>query len=111
LPVLIDLYRTPEVSRAEGRLHRTPARLVCRLLRVLLARFPDRTFVFAGDSSYGTHEVARFCHRYRDRLTLVSKCHPDANLFTSPPPYAGKGRPRVKGEPPHLPILLQAGRA
>lgn len=106
LPVLIDLYRTPEVSRAEGRLHRTPARLVCRLLRVLLARFPDRTFVFAGDSSYGTHEVARFCHRHRDRLTLVSKCHPDANLFLPPPPYTGVGRPRVKGD--RLPKPRQA---
>ncbi|QEL17157.1 IS701 family transposase [Limnoglobus roseus] len=97
LPVLVDLYRTPEVSAAEGVRHRTPGQLMCRLLRVLLARFPDRTFVFAGDSGYGTHEVARFCHRHRRRLTLVSKLHPDANLFESPPPYAGNGRPRVKG--------------
>lgn len=50
LPVLVDLYRTPEVSRAEGVRHRTPAQLMCRLLRVLLIRFPDRTFVFAGDA-------------------------------------------------------------
>jgi hypothetical protein len=97
LPVLIDLYRPPEVSTAEGRRHKTPARLTCRLLRLLLARFPDRTFVFTGDSGYGTHEVSRFCHRHRGRLTLVSKCHPDINLFDPPPPYAGNGRPRVKG--------------
>jgi DDE superfamily endonuclease len=97
LPVLVDLYRTPEVSKAEGVRHRTPAQLMCRLLRLLLLRFPGRTFVFAGDSSYGTHEVARFCHRHRGRLTLVSKCHPDINLFAPPPPYAGNGRPRVKG--------------
>lgn len=97
LPALVDLYRPPEVSRAEGRRHRTPAQLMCRLLRVLLARFPNRTFVFAGDSGYGTHEVARFCRRHSERLTLVSKCHPDINLFEPPPPYAGKGRPRVKG--------------
>jgi len=97
LPVLVDLYRTPEVSKAEGVRHRTPARLMCRLLRLLLARFPGRAFVFAGDSGYGTHEVARFCHRHRRRLTLVSKCHPDINLFAPPPPYAGNGRPRVKG--------------
>jgi hypothetical protein len=98
LPVLVDLYRTPEVSMAEGVRHRTPAQLMCRLLRVLLIRFPDRAFVFAGDSGYGTHEVARFCHRHRRRLTLVSKFHPDANLFAPPPPYRGNGRPRVKGE-------------
>ena len=98
LPVLVDLYRTPEVSRAEGTRHRTPAGLMCRLLRLLLIRFPGRTFVFTGDSGYGTHEVARFCHLHRGRLTLVSKCHPDINLFALPPPYAGNGRPRVKGE-------------
>lgn len=106
LPVLVDLYRSPEVSRAEGRRHRTPARLLCRLLGLLLRRFPDRRFVLAGDSSYGTHEVARFCHRRRGRLTLVSKLCPDANLFTPPPPYAGNGRPRVKGD--RLPKPRQA---
>ena len=98
LPVLIDLYRSAEDDRARKRPHRTPARIMCGLLRLLLMRFPDRTFVFAGDSGYGTHEVARFCHRRRARLTLVSKLHPDANLFDPPPPYAGKGRPRVKGK-------------
>jgi hypothetical protein len=97
LPVLIDLYRSAEDDRARHRAHRTPARIMCGLLRLLLIRFPDRTFVFAGDSGYGTHEVARFCYRHRSRLTLVSKLHPDANLFDPPPPYSGKGRPRRKG--------------
>lgn len=97
LPVLIDLYRSEEDDRKRNRPHRTPARIMCVLVRVLLIRFPDRTFVFAGDAGYGTHEVTRFAQRHRDRLTLVSKLHPDANLFDPPPPYAGKGRPRVKG--------------
>jgi hypothetical protein len=98
LPILIDLYRTPEVSKAEGVRHRTPAQLMGRLLRLLLIRFPDRTFGFAGDSGLGPHEVARFCHRHRRRLTMVSKCHLDVNLFAPPPRYVGTGRPRVKGE-------------
>jgi hypothetical protein len=98
LPILIDLYRSEEDDRKRNRPHRTPARITCGLLRLLLMRFPSRTFVFTGDSSYGTHEVARFCHRHRDRLTLVSKLHPDANLFDPPPPYAGTGRPRLKGQ-------------
>ena len=97
LPVLVDLYLPPDVSAAAKRRHRTPAQLMCRLLRVMVGRFPERTFVFAGDSGYGTHEVARFCRRHRARLTLVSKLHPDANLFDPPPAYSGKGRPRVKG--------------
>jgi hypothetical protein len=98
LPVRIDLYRSAEDDRKRNRPHRTPARIACVLLRLLLMRFPDRTFVFAGDSGYGTHEVARFCHRHRTRLTLVSKLHPDANLFDPPPPYSGTGRPRIKGD-------------
>jgi hypothetical protein len=97
LPVLIDLYRSEEDDWQRNRPHRTPAQLICRLLRVLLGRFPGRSFVFAGDSSYGTHEVARFCHRHRDRPTLISKLHPAANLFDPPPLYTGKGRPRRKG--------------
>jgi DDE superfamily endonuclease len=99
LPVLVDLYRSEEADRRRGRPHRTPAQLMCRLLRLMLLRFPGRSFVFVGDCGYGTHEVARFCRRHRARLTLVSKLHPDANLFEPPPPYAGQGRPRVKGRP------------
>jgi hypothetical protein len=106
LPVLVDLYRPPDLNRAGGRRHRTPAQLLCRLVRLLLIRSPDRAFVLVGDSSYGTHEVARFCRRHRDRLTLVSKLCPDANLFLPPPAYSGRGRPRVKGD--RLPKPRQA---
>lgn len=98
LPVLIDLYRSAEDDHKRKRPHRTPAQIMCILLRLLLIRFPTRTFVFAGDCGYGTHQVARFCHRHRSRLSLVSKFHPDANLFDPPPPYCGTGRPRVKGK-------------
>jgi DDE superfamily endonuclease len=97
LPVLVALYRSAEDDRKRRRPHRTPAQLMCRLLRLVLIRIPGRRFVFVGDGGYGTHEVARFCHRHRDRLTLVSKLHPDANLYEPPPSYRGKGRPRVKG--------------
>lgn len=97
LPVLVALYRSQADDRRERRRHRTPAQHAIRLLRLVLRWFPDRRFVFVGDSAYGTHEMARFCHRHRDHLTLVSKLHPEANLFEPPPPYAGVGRPRVKG--------------
>jgi hypothetical protein len=106
LPVLVDLYYSEEDNRKRGRPHRTPAQLMCRLLRLLLLQCPQRTFLFVGDSTYGTHEVARFIKRHRHRLTLVSKLHPEANLFEPPPPYMGKGRPRVKGQP--LPKPRQA---
>jgi hypothetical protein len=97
LPVLVDLYRSTAGDEERHRRHRTPAQLMCRLLRAVLMRIPNRRFVFVGDGGYGTHEVARFCRRHRDRLTLASKLHPEANLYEPPPPYAGNGRPRVKG--------------
>jgi hypothetical protein len=97
LPVPVDLYRSPEGDRRRKRPHRTPAQLMCRLLRLMLLRSPGRRFVFVGDAGYGTHELARFCHRHRARLTLVSELHPEANLFEPPPQYSGKGRPPVKG--------------
>jgi DDE superfamily endonuclease len=97
LPVLVDLYRSEHDDRKRRRPHRTPAQLMCRLLRLALLRIPGRRLVFVGDGGYGTHEVARFCHRHRARLALVSKLRPDANLYDPPGPYRGKGRPRVKG--------------
>jgi len=97
LPVLVDLCYSEEDNRKRRRPHRTPAQLVCRLLRLVLLRFPARSFLFVGDAGYGSHEVARFCFRHRGRLALVSKLHPEANLYEPPSPYRGKGRPRVKG--------------
>jgi hypothetical protein len=98
LPVLVALDHSEEGDRGERHQHRTPAQHMIRLLRLMLHWFPYRRFVFVGDSAYGTHEVARFCHHHRNRLGLVSKLHPDANRFEPPSPYAGTGRPRVKGK-------------
>src|SRR5947209_1803397 len=69
---------------------------MCRPLRLLLLRFPGRRLIFVGDAGYGTREVARFRYRRRARLSLVSKLHPEANLFDPPPPHRGNGRPPVK---------------
>jgi hypothetical protein len=98
LPVLVALYHSEKGDRGERHRHHTPAQHLIRLLKLMLHWFPDRRFVFVGDSAYGTHEVARFCHRHHDRLCLISKIHPEANLFEPPSAYNGKGRPRIKGQ-------------
>jgi hypothetical protein len=70
------------------------------LLRIVLRWFPDRPFVFAGDSGYGSHAMALFAHRQHGRLSLVSRFVADANLYDPPPVVVGKkpsGRPRQKG--------------
>lgn len=104
LPILAALYRTPEADKKEGRRHKTQAELARGLMAVLLHWFPQRRFILLGDGGYASHKLASFCHRHRKRLTLVSLCHPKANLYTLPPkkkPATGRnkgGRPRVKGD-------------
>src|SRR5512135_1134843 len=97
LPVLVALYRTPQWSRQHHRRHKTPARLLRQLVAVLVRWSGGRRFVLAGDGGFGSHEMAAFTHRHRRRPTLISRFGPDANLYEPPPPYGGKGRPRVKG--------------
>ena len=97
LPLLVVLYRSPKDNQQRGRRHQTPAALVPWQLRLLLRWLPDRTFLFTGDSGYGSHELAWFAQQQGGRLTLVSRFYADANLYEPPPPYRGKGRPRVKG--------------
>jgi hypothetical protein len=68
-----------------------------RLLRPTLLRIPDRRFVSVAGGGHGTHEVARFCHRHRARLALVSEPRPDANPFGLPPPHKARGGRGAKG--------------
>jgi hypothetical protein len=99
LPVLVALYRSADDNRRAGRAHKTPAQLMELLLWLLLRWFPERSFVFAGDTGYGTHALAAFAQRQGGRLTLVSGFRSDANLYESPPVVVGKrpnGRPRKK---------------
>ena len=100
LPVLVALSRPPEWDRLGGTRHRTPAHLARLLLARLIRWFPERHFIFVGDSGYGTSETARFCRQRHRPLTVVSKFDGDAALYEPPPPRTRRtiGRPRVKGQ-------------
>lgn len=100
LPILVVLYRSREWNQRHGCRHKTPSELMRQMLAVLLHWFPERQFIFAGDGSFGTHQLAHFAHRHRWRLTLVSRFYPDANLYAPPPATRSKrrGRPRKKGK-------------
>jgi hypothetical protein len=99
LPVLVALYRTPELNAQEGRRHKTPAELMQGLLAVWMRWFPGRKSVFAGDGAFCTHKLTRFAQRHRRRLCLVSKFYPDAVLHQLPPRRrkGQKGRNKVRG--------------
>jgi hypothetical protein len=101
LPVLCALYRPAELNRAERRRHKTPIDLARQLTATLIRWFPQRKFIVLGDGGYASHELARFCHRHRRHVTLVSRFHPQANLYEPPPARTARhkkgGRPRIKG--------------
>jgi hypothetical protein len=99
LPALAALYRPKELDEKEGRRHKTTLDLARQLVAVLVHWFPRRKFILLGDGGYASHELARFCHRHRRHVSLVSLLHPRANLYTPPPPRreGQSGRPRVKG--------------
>lgn len=99
LPVLIALYRTPELNAREGRRHKTTAELMQGLLVLWMRWFPERKSAFSGDGACGTHRLARFAWRHRSRLGLVSKFYTDAVLHQLPPHQrqGQKGRNKVRG--------------
>jgi hypothetical protein len=99
LPVLMALYKTEELNKQEGRRHRTPIDLTKGLVAALIRWFPTSRFILLGDGGYASHDLARFAHRHRRHLALVSRFHPDANLHALPPKPSGKkaGRPRKRG--------------
>lgn len=115
LPVLVALYRAPEEDRRRGRPHKTPSELMRLLLRLLLRWFPERQFVFAGDTGFGPHEMAWFAQVHGARLTLVSRFWANANLHEPPPAVRGRrvGRPRKKGDklPSPAEVVATAARA
>jgi len=99
LPVFCALYRPEELNQREGRRHKTPIRLTMQLMATLIHWFPQRRFILVGDGGYASHELARFCWRHRRHVTLVSRFHPEANLYDAPSAQRSPkgGRPRIKG--------------
>jgi len=78
-------------------------------MRLLLAWFPERKFIFVADGDFSSHEMARFARRHRRHLTFVGKFYADAALYALPPVYSGSGRPRVKGAKQPSPQEIVAG--
>jgi DDE superfamily endonuclease len=78
--------RPPEWDRVQGTRQKTPTYLARLLLARLMRWFPERHFIFVGDSGDGTTETARVCRKHGHHLTLVSKFDGDATLYAPPPP-------------------------
>lgn len=98
LPILVALARKQELDQQEQRRHKTPAHLAVGLLAALVHWFPQRRFLALGDWGFGSHELAEFASRHRDRLTVIARCRADTNLYTRPRhPRRTKGGWQQKG--------------
>jgi hypothetical protein len=94
LPVMAALYVPPPRGQATGaQRHKTPALLARQMAATLMHWFPDRRFVPQGDWGFSSHDLALFCHRHADRVTLIGRLRSDANLHALP----GKKRPMGPG--------------
>ena len=90
LLVLTALYKPEELNKQDGRRHRTLIDLAQGRVATLVRWFPTREFILLGDGGYASHDLARFAHRHRRHLTLVSRFHAGANLYAPPPKRKGK---------------------
>jgi len=81
-------------SRKHQVRHKKPAQLARQMIAALLHWFPDRRFILLGDWGFASHDLALFCHRHRDRLTLIARTRSDIRLFSLPPKAASSRRGR-----------------
>jgi DDE superfamily endonuclease len=68
--------------------------LVCQVRRWL----PNRTLIVVGDSTYAALDFLHHCQTLRQSVTVITRLRVDAALYEPAPAYAGKGRPRLKGQ-------------
>lgn len=80
--------------------HKTPPEIMRQLLLQMMHWFPERKFIFAGDSGFSTFEIAQLAHQSSGQLTVVGKFHANACLHAPAPSKSysrNGGRPKVNG--------------
>jgi hypothetical protein len=91
--------RKQQKDPKRGPRHKTPVLMARQMIAALLHWFPDRKFILLGDWGFASHDLALFCHRHRDRVTLVARTRADTTLYAMPPAEKrpGPGRRKRKG--------------
>jgi hypothetical protein len=96
LPFMTVLAPSERWAAKTGRRHKAIADWARQALRLTARWLPGRRVVAVGDGSYGCMQLL---FELRDRLTMVARLHPSAQLFEPPPARkpGTRGRPRVVG--------------
>ena len=103
LPFLSTLLLTPKVSEQLGKRHKKLPQVAGQMISWLRRTLPDQRIKVIGDGSYSVIELGLTAQKRK--VTLIAPLRLDARLFDPPPPYSGRGRPRVVGA--RLPNLAQ----
>jgi hypothetical protein len=112
LPCLVALYRSEKDNKKLGIRHKTPPEIMRQLLLQMMRWFPNRRFIFSGDSGFSTFEISQLAHQASSKLAVVGKFYANANLHAPAPrkTYSSKGgRPKVHGR--KLPSPAQVVKA
>ena len=89
---------SPRQNKAEtpGKTaHRTRPELMLEMLQLAASWFPDRRFLFVGDSLYAGQSVLS---HLPENVDMVGQVFPTGAMYEPAPPYPGCGRRRKKGE-------------
>jgi hypothetical protein len=101
-----ELRKRDESGKLPPR-HKTAALLGRQMIATLMQWFPERRFILLGDWGFSSHDLARFCHRHRRRVSLIGRTRSDMNLYAlAPAKRPGPGRRPRKGA--KLPTPAQA---
>jgi len=96
LPVMTALAPSERYYEARGRKPKKLTDRAQQLIRQLRRWLPQCPMVVVADSSYAALELLAACQALS--VTMVTRLRLDAALYKPAPPYAGKGRPRRKGQ-------------
>lgn len=111
LPVMAMLYNSSKVDKKHKRHHVAKTQLIQKMLIRLTQRFADRQFIVLGDGGIATHELAVWCWKHKEQLTLVGRLRGDANLYNTAARKSKSGRIPLKGRKlPKPQTLIESGQ-
>jgi len=95
LPFFVRLYRSVKAAKKASMDHVKRTVMAAQMLADLAAAEPGRRFLLLTDNAYVNRSIVR---KLPQNIDLVGRARMDAALYAPPPPYSGKGRPRLKGK-------------
>jgi hypothetical protein len=103
LPFLTASAPSERYYEQRGREPKSLLERAWQLILQLRRWLPTRSLVMVGDNAYAALDFLHRCQSLPNPVTFITRLRLDAGLYEPPPPYPGKGRPRVKGQ--RLPTL------